>query len=137
MPKNLFLNLSVADLDRSIGFFKSLGFEFNPDFTDEKAACMVVNDVTYVMLLMPKFFSGFTKKPVADAKTVTEGIYAVSYDSRLEVDRLVDLAVSLGAREYRDPEDLGFMYTRSFEDFDGHEWEFFHMDPDYTPKKSM
>jgi predicted lactoylglutathione lyase len=136
MPKNLFLNLSVADLERSVGFFKSLGFEFNSDFTDEKAACMIVNDVTYVMLLMPEFFAGFTKKPVSDAKTVTEGIYAVSYDTRSEVDRLVDLAVALGAREYRDPEDLGFMYTRSFEDFDGHEWEFFYMDPDYTPKKS-
>lgn len=128
MPKSLFINLKVESLDRSVAFFKALGFEFDPDFTNENAACMIINDECYIMLVIPSFFAGFTKKPIADAKSVTENLVAVSLDSNAAVDKLVKLAISLGAKEYIDPEDLGFMYSRSIEDFDGHQWNFFYMD---------
>jgi predicted lactoylglutathione lyase len=128
MSKSLFINLKVEQLDRSVAFFKALGFEFDPDFTNENAACMIINDECYIMLVIPAFFAGFTKKPIADAKSVTESLVAVSLDSNNDVDKLVDLAVSLGAREYIDPEVLDFMYSRSIEDFDGHQWNFFRMD---------
>jgi uncharacterized protein len=128
MPKSLFINLTVDNLDRSVAFFKALGFAFDPDFTNENAACMVINDECYIMLVIPKFFATFTKKPIADAKAVTESLVAVSLDSDADVDRLVDLAISLGAKEYIDPEVLDFMYSRSIEDFDGHQWNFFRMD---------
>lgn len=128
MPKSLFINLKVESLDRSVAFFKALGFEFDPDFTNENAACMIINDECYIMLVIPSFFAGFTKKPIADAKSVTESLVAVSLDSNAAVDKLVELAISLGAKEYIDPEDLDFMYSRSIEDFDGHQWNFFYMD---------
>ena len=129
MPKNLFLNLQVADLDRSVAYFKSLGFTFNPAFSNENGVCMIINEGCYVMLLLPKFFESFTKKPVVDAKIMTEGLFAVSLDSKTDVDALVEKALTLGAVEYLEPEDLGFMYTRSIEDLDGHQWEFFYMNP--------
>ncbi|MGB7594018.1 MAG: hypothetical protein WBL80_00455 [Erysipelotrichaceae bacterium] len=128
MPKSLFINLKVENLDRSVAFFKALGFEFDTDFTNENAACMVINDECYIMLVIPTFFATFTKKPIADAKSVTESLVAVSLGSNADVDKLVDLAISLGAREYIDPEVYDFMYSRSIEDFDGHQWNFFYMD---------
>jgi len=129
MPRMLFVNLPVQDLSTSVAFFASLGFDFNEQFTDEKAACMVVSDQACVMLLARPFFSSFTAKEVADAGTTTEAILAVSAGSRAEVDALVDRALALGGGAGAEPSDDGSMYGRSFFDLDGHAWEVMSMDP--------
>jgi len=129
MPRMLFVNLPVQDLTKSVAFFASLGFEFNEQFTDDKAACMVVSDQACVMLLSRPFFSTFTAKEVADAGTTTEAILAVSAGSRAEVDTLVDQALALGGGAGKKPSDDGYMYGRSFFDLDGHAWEVMSMEP--------
>lgn len=129
MSRMLFLNLPVADLDKSVAFFTSLGFEFNADFTDENATAMVVNDQATVMLLVRDFFSTFTDKSIADTTTSIEGLYALSADSREDVDGVIDRAVAAGGREPRPRKDEGFMYGGAFEDLDGHVWEVMWMDP--------
>lgn len=123
----IFPNLPVRDLKKTMDFFGNLGFEFNPKFTDENAACMKINDSAYVMLLKEPFFLGFTKKSLADTSKTTEVMIAVMFESKEEVDKLVDKAVSLGAVDAR-KEDMGFMYSRAFHDLDGHIWEFGWMD---------
>lgn len=130
MARQIFVNLPVKDLQRSIAFFEHLGFTFNPEFTDDKATCMVVDDNIFVMLLVEEFFGTFTRKPIADAMASTEVLVCLSCASRDEVDRLADDAVAAGGREAREPQDHGFMYGRSFEDLDGHIWELMHMQPD-------
>ena len=135
MPRNLYVNLPVKDLERSVEFFAALGFSFNPKFTDENATCMIVNDGTSVMLLVEAFFATFTGKPVADAHAVTETLLALSVDSRAEVDAFVDRALGLGASEYAEPRDLGFMYQRGIADLDGHQWEVFFMDESQFPSQ--
>jgi uncharacterized protein len=129
MSRMIFLNVAVADLDRSVGFWTDLGFSFNPQLTDENATCMVVSDLACVMLLSEKFFSTFTTKQVVDAHAATEAITAFSADSREEVDRIADLALSSGGAPANPPQDEGFMYSRSFQDPDGHLWELVWMDP--------
>ena len=129
MSRTMFLNLPVQDLTRSADFFTSLGFEFNPKFTDENATCMVLSEQAFVMLLVQPFFSTFTTKEVVDATTHTEAIMGVSAESREEVDALVDKALELGGRVANEPSDHGFMYGRSFYDLDGHAWEVLWMDP--------
>lgn len=133
MIRQLFVNLPVRDLDRSVAFFTSLGFSFNPAFTDENATCMVVSEHISVMLLVEPFFAGFTRKPVADARAATESLLALSCDSREEVDALVAAAVTAGAATPVEPRDMGFMYQHGFEDLDGHQWEVFWMDPAQMP----
>ena len=127
MPRNLYVNLPVKDLERTVDFFTALGFAFNPMFTDENATCMIVNDGTSVMLLVESYFATFTGKPVADARAVTETLLAISVDSRAEVDDLVAKALARGASEYTEPKDYGFMYQRAFIDLDGHQWGVFQM----------
>jgi predicted lactoylglutathione lyase len=127
--RKIFVNLPVRDLNRSKEFFTRLGFEFNPRFTDEKAACMVISEEAYVMLLTEPFFKTFTKKDLCDASSHTEGLFALSCDSRAEVDALVKKAVSAGGAHAMDPQDHGFMYAWSFYDLDGHHWEVLWMDP--------
>lgn len=129
MTRMIFVNLPVADLDRSVGFWTELGFAFNPQFSDDKAACMVVSDLACVMLLTEKYFSTFTPKDVADATALTETINAFSAESREEVDRLTELALANGGTETRAPQEDDFMYGRSFADPDGHVWELIYMDP--------
>jgi predicted lactoylglutathione lyase len=129
MSRMIFVNLPVHDLSTSVDFFGSLGFEFNEQFTDDRATCMVVSDQACVMLLATPFFSTFTHKDVADAATTTEVILAVSAQSRQEVDTLVDRALALGGGVAEGPADEGFMYGRSFYDLDGHAWEVMWMDP--------
>lgn len=129
MSRMIFVNLPVKDLGRSVDFFKNLGFEFNPQFTDENATCMIVSEQACVMLLVEPFFKGFTKKDVVDAATSTEAILALSAESREEVDELVDKALAAGAQPSNDAMDQGFMYARSFQDVDGHLWEVIWMDP--------
>jgi uncharacterized protein len=128
MSRILFLNLPVRDLPRSIEFFTSLGFTFNPQFTDENAACMVINDQCFVMLLVEKFFAGFTRKSIADTTTQTEAIVALSAQSTAEVDDIVDKATAAGAQQAGEPMEQDGMYQRSFDDLDGHHWEVLYMD---------
>lgn len=123
MSKKVFVNLSVKDLDKSISFFKQLGYEFNPQFTDDTAACMVISDEIYTMLLTEKKFKEFTQKKIADSSTTTEVITCLSCDSKDEVNDLMDRALGAGAFETREPQDYGFMYGRSYTDLDGHIWE--------------
>jgi predicted lactoylglutathione lyase len=125
----LFLNLPVADLSAGRAFFAALGFEFNEKFCDEGAACMVVSDQAYVMLLQRERFAEFVTKPVADATKETALTACISAASREEVDALAAAATAAGAGTAKDPQDYGFMYQRSFHDLDGHLWEIAWMDP--------
>ena len=127
--RKMFLNLAVKDLDRSVDFFSTLGFAFNPQFTDETATCMLVGEDAYVMLLTEPKFADFTTKPTADATAATEAIVALTADTREEVDAFADTALANGASPAKEPMELGFMYGRSFADPDGHHWEIFWMDP--------
>lgn len=127
--RKLFLNLPVRDLARSIDFFKKLGFEFNPRFTDETATCMLVGEDAYVMLLVESRFREFMKNQICDTRTHTEGLFAFSVESREEVDAIVKTAVEAGGKVAFDPQDHGFMYQWAFYDLDGHHWEVFWMDP--------
>ncbi len=129
MATKIFVNLPVKSLNKSVAFFSQLGFRFNAQFTDEKAACMVVSDDIFVMLLTEKFFKTFTNKPVANASSSTEVIIALSADSRQQVDELVDKALAGGGAPSKFTQDQGFMYGRSFQDPDGHLWEVMYMDP--------
>jgi predicted lactoylglutathione lyase len=129
MATKIFINLPVKNLDNTKAFFNKLGYSFNPQFTDEKAACMVISEDIYAMLLTEPFFQGFTKKPICDATQSTEAIIALSADSRAAVDELADKAMAAGATQYAEPADHGFMYQRSFADLDGHQWEIIWMDP--------
>jgi hypothetical protein len=131
--RKLFVNLAVRDLRRSMGMFSRLGFEFDPRFTDDKAACMVVSDEAYVMLLTEPFFKTFTKKELCDTSTRTEGLFALSCGSRGEVDELVRKAVAAGGSAAMPPVDHGFMYSSSFYDLDGHHWEVLWMDEAKVP----
>ena len=129
MSRLLFLNLPVADLTASRAFFGELGFEFNEKFCDEGAACMVVSDQAYVMLLQRDRFADFVTKPVADATEATALTACISAESREEVDSLFAAAEAAGAGPVKEPQDYGFMYQRSFHDLDGHVWEIAWMDP--------
>jgi predicted lactoylglutathione lyase len=127
-PRKLFVNLAVADLTKTKAFFSKLGFEYNPQFTDDNAACMIVSEEAYFMLLKEEFFQGFTKRKICDTRTHSEGLFAVSCDSRAEVDELVDTALGAGGKAATEPQDHGFMYVRTFYDLDGHHWEVMWMD---------
>ena len=129
MSRLLFLNLPVAELPASREFFGRLGFEFDDRFCDEGAACMVVNDGAYVMLLMRERFAEFATRPVADAGAATALTVAVSAADREAVDAFAATALAAGATPAQEPQDYGFMYGRSFHDLDGHLWEVMWMDP--------
>jgi predicted lactoylglutathione lyase len=129
MTTMIFVNLPVRDLLQSMEFFGKLGFTFNPQFTDATAACMVVSETIYAMLLTEAKFQSFTPKPISDARQSTEVLIALSLDSRQAVESMVKSAVAAGGRIYAEPADHGFMYQHGFEDRDGHIWELFYMDP--------
>lgn len=133
MPRKIFVNLPIRDLKKSMEFFGKLGFKFNPQFTDETATSMIVSDDIYVMLLTHEKFRTFiANKEIADSTKTTEALIALSFDSREEVDKLVDAAIAAGGKPFREPADHGFMYERSFEDLDGHVWEPFWMDSSFV-----
>jgi predicted lactoylglutathione lyase len=134
MTRKIFVNLPVKDLERSMSFFKQLGFHFNPQFTDHTAACMEIADDIYAMLLTHPKFKAFTKKEIADATRFTEVLTALSCESKAQVDEFVDRALKAGAIESSEVQDHGFMYGRSFDDLDGHTWEIFWMDPNHIQK---
>jgi predicted lactoylglutathione lyase len=127
--RQIFVNLPVRNLESSKAFFAALGFSFNPKFTDDKAACMLVGSDGFVMLLAEPFFRTFTKREICNTATHSEGLFALSCQSREEVDTLAKTAVAKGGSHAMDPMDHGFMYVRSFYDLDGHHWEVFWMDP--------
>lgn len=130
MPKMIFVNLPVEDLPRAICFYEAIGARVEPKFTNEQAACMVVSDTIFVMLLTHPFFQGFTTKSIADARKTCQMLLAISCDSRDAVDGMAGQAVAAGGRETREPQDMGgMMYSRAFEDPDGHVWEPMWMDP--------
>jgi predicted lactoylglutathione lyase len=134
-PK-IFVNLPVSDLKKTMNFFSELGFKFNPMFTNENAACMVISEDIYAMLLVETFFKSFIPdKEICDAKKSAETIVALSTKSRKEVDELIRKAVDAGGSEYRQAQDYGWMYGRAFQDIDGHIWEVVHMDVNAIPEE--
>jgi hypothetical protein len=128
MSTNIFVNLAVKDLQRSTAFYEALGYTRNEQFSDQNAACIVISDQIYVMLLVEEFFSTFTDKEIVDANAATEAILALSADSKAEVDALLDRALAAGGKPIKETEDRGFMYSSSFQDPDGHQWEIVWMD---------
>jgi len=134
MTTKIFVNLPVKDLPRSITFFEKLGFRVNRQFTDDTAACMVISDDIYAMLLTHAKFKQFTRKDIVDATRATEVLTCLSRDSRRQVDEMVDAALTAGGSEAREATDFGFMYGRSFNDPDGHIWEVIWMDPQHVQK---
>ncbi|OGC50888.1 extradiol dioxygenase [candidate division WWE3 bacterium RIFCSPHIGHO2_01_FULL_40_23] len=135
MVSQIFVNLPVKDLNKSVEFFTKLGFKFNPKFTDKNAACLILGKNIFAMLLIKKFFKTFTKKEITDTKKSKEVINALAVGSRKEVGELVHKAVKAGATTPRDPQDYGWMYGWGFADLDGHLWEVFYMDESKMEKK--
>ena len=129
MATKIFVNLPVKKLDRSMAFFQHLGYTFNQQFTDETAACMVISEDIYTMLLTEPKFKEFTPKAIADTLTTCEVLVCLSCDSRAQVDELIGKAKAAGATLYAEAKDYGFMYQHSFQDLDGHQWELVWMDP--------
>ncbi|NHQ85239.1 glyoxalase/bleomycin resistance/extradiol dioxygenase family protein [Iodobacter sp. HSC-16F04] len=129
MSRKIFVNLPVKNLEASLGFFQSLGFSFNPQYSDSSASCMIVSDDIFVMLLNETRFQTFTPKPLCNAHTHTEMLLCLSCDSHNEVDDIVAKAVAAGGHTYNDPQDHGFMYAHGFQDLDGHIWELVFMAP--------
>jgi predicted lactoylglutathione lyase len=129
MSRKIFVNLPVKDLKKSMEFFRGLGFSFNPQFTDETAACMVISEDIYAMLVTHPKFEGFAPNPICDATRNTEVLVCLSCDGRSEVNTIADKAVAGGGKNAGEPMDYGFMYGRSVQDLDGHVWEFMWMDP--------
>lgn len=127
MAQSIFVNLAVESVQQSRAFYAGLGFGINEQYSNEQAACVVIADNIYVMLLAKPFFAGFTDKAIADARTTTEVLNCLDCDSRERVDHLVKLAEQHGGKAYRQSQDQGFMYGHAFEDPDGHIWELVHM----------
>ena len=128
MATKIFVNLPVKNLQKSIDFFTHLGFTFNPQFTDDKATCMIIGENIFAMLLVEERFKDFTKKEISDAKKTTEVLIALDAENREGVDTMVRKAVEAGGSIYTDPMDYGWMYGHSFADLDGHQWEVLYMD---------
>lgn len=130
MATKIFVNLPVKDLNRSMAFFNNLGYTFDPRFTDETAACLVISDDIFAMLLTETKFQEFTPKLLCDATKNTEVLVCLSCESRAQVDDLVHRAITAGGTTYADPKDYGFMYGHGFQDLDGHLWELIYMEPE-------
>jgi predicted lactoylglutathione lyase len=128
MSKMIFVNLPVADVAKSTAFYEAIGFEKNPQFSNDQASCMVWSDAIHVMLLDHSFYRTFTTKEIADTHKTSAALIALSRDSRAEVDAITDTAIAAGGRQTRDTDDMGFMYSRPFEDLDGHTFEPMYMD---------
>lgn len=129
MSRYIFVNIAVKDVQRSIAFFTALGFSFEPKYTGESSACMIIAENIFVMMLAESYFKTFTKKALADATNSTEVLLALSCESREQVDETVAKALAQGGKLARDPQDHGFMYVQAIEDLDGHIWELAYMAP--------
>ncbi|EMG35897.1 putative lactoylglutathione lyase [Desulfocurvibacter africanus PCS] len=134
MAKQIFVNLPVKDLDKSKEFFGKLGFGFDEQFTDENAACLIIGENIYAMLLTEPLFKTFTRKEISDARNSTEVLIAMDAGSRAEVDEMVSKARQAGGSIYMEPMDQGWMYGHSFADLDGHQWEIVYMDMAAMPQ---
>ncbi|MGN6396536.1 MAG: VOC family protein [Mucilaginibacter sp.] len=134
MATKVFINLPVKNLAKSKQFFQNLGFSFNPQFTDEKAGCMIVSDSIFVMLLTENYFKSFIDTEVCDAHRSTEVLIALDAASADEVKLFINKAESLGGTIYATPKDHGFMYQHSFADLDGHKWEMAYVDMSNFPQ---
>ncbi|MDO8827852.1 VOC family protein [Methylophaga sp.] len=130
MNTQIYVNLPVKNLNKSIEFFTQLGYTFNAQFTDETATCMIVSEDIFVMLLTEAKFQTFTAKAICDATKSTEVLLCLSCESRAGVDGMVSKAVAAGGTTYNEPQDHGFMYAHGFQDLDGHIWELIYMEPD-------
>ena len=126
---SMFVNLSVRDLQRSKAFFSQLGYSFNAQFTNDDAACLVIGDNIFAMLVTEAMFKTITDKPICDSHKSNEVLLALSAASRAAVDAIADKALAVGGKAHKEPQDHGFMYSRSFQDPDGHIWDHFWMDP--------
>lgn len=127
MRTKIFINLPVADLQRSLAFFKALGYAPDPEFTDDTAACIVISEEIHIMVLTHGKFREFTPKEICDSAKATEVLLCLSCKSRAEVDETVSKAVAAGGSTYAEPKDYGFMYQHGFQDADGHQWELVHL----------
>ncbi len=134
MATQIFVNLPVKNLNRSIEFFRKLGYTFNPQFTDENATCMIISDTIFVMLVVEPLFLNFTKNELCDTRKYTESIICLSAESRDAVDEMVKKAVAAGATTPVDKQDHGWMYGHGFQDMDGHLWEIAYMDINAMPQ---
>jgi uncharacterized protein len=128
MSRKIYVNLAVKSLEESIAFFTQLGFNFNPQFSDSSASCLMISDDIFVMLLSEARFLSFTPKMLCNTQTHTEMLLCLSCDSREEVDQIVSKAVTAGGAMYNEAQDHGFMYAHGFQDLDGHIWELIYMD---------
>lgn len=128
MAKQIFINLAVKDLQKSMDFYTALGFTNNPQFSDDTAKCMVWSEHIYLMIMTHSKFESFTAKPIADTKTNVAGLFSLSVDSVDEVNKIMTKGLNAGGIEPNEMRDYGFMVQRTIEDFDGHTWEIFFMD---------
>ena len=133
--KQVFINLAVTDIDRSMQFYTQLGFTNNPQFSDDQSKCMVWSDAIFVMIMTHEKFKTFTKKPIADTKSNIAGLFALSVESLDQVNQIVENGVKAGGSEPMPMTDYGFMQLRKIEDYDGHTWEIFFMDMSKLPKE--
>ncbi len=133
MPKQVFINLAVSDVQKSMELYTAMGFTNNPQFSDEAGKCMVWSDTIYVMLLSHDKFNSFTKKPLADTKSQIAGLFSLSLESPEEMHALMANALAAGGIEPNEMRDYAFMVQRTLEDFDGHTWELFYMDMSKFP----
>lgn len=133
MSKQIFINLAVKDLQKSMDFYAALGFTNNPQFSDESGKCMVWSENIFVMLLTHEKFSSFATKPIADTKNNVAGLFSLSLDNLDEVNKTMENGLKAGGIEPSEMKDYGFMQQRTIEDFDGHTWEIFYMDMSKIP----
>ncbi|TAH40962.1 MAG: glyoxalase/bleomycin resistance/extradiol dioxygenase family protein [Bacteroidetes bacterium] len=134
MATNMYLNIPVKDLNKSNDFFKKLGFSFNPQFSNEQATCVIISESIFVMMVQEEMFKGFSKKEICDTKKSTEVFIGLSAESKEKVIDMVNAAVEAGGSVYSEPQDHGWMYSHSFADLDGHQWDLFFMDMSAMPK---
>lgn len=131
--KSIFINLPIKDLEKTKAFWTALGFSFNEKFTDDKAACLVLNEGSiYAMLLKEEFFKTFTNRPIFDGST-TQVLNAMEVEQKESVEELFKKALENGGSKYGEPQDHGWMYQNSFADVDGHQWEIFWSDESQLP----
>lgn len=136
MAKQIFINLAVSNLQKSMDFYTALGFTNNPQFSDDSGKCMVWSENIFVMIMTHEKFKSFTTKPIADTKSAVAGLFSLSVESVDEVNNIVNNGLNAGGTEPSEMKDYGFMQQRTIEDFDGHTWEVFYMDITKFPQQS-
>lgn len=134
MPSQVFINLPVADLPKSMEYFRQLGYTFNTQFSDDTAACLVISEHIFAMILTHEKFKSFITTEISNAKKQTEVLIALNQDSREKVNEIAGKALAAGGTAFSEPKDYGFMYMRTIQDLDGHVWEYFWMDPSFVQK---